>query len=75
MQNLAPVLPLTFTSPTTPTVTYKICSLASIYSPLACGSATQTFLESLQAIAKLSAKPFELLLQEELAKITPSYGT
>lgn len=71
MQQLAPMLPLTYTSPTTPNVTYKICSLASIYSPLACSKATKTFLKELQAIAKLSAKPFELVLQEELSKITP----
>ena len=72
MQSLAPLLPLNYISPTTPEVTYKICSLAGIYSPLACSSATKTYLEELQAIAKLSAKPFEVLLQEELVKVSSS---
>ncbi len=69
-QSLTPLLPLTYTSPTHAGVTYKVCSLASIYSPLACSSATQSYLVELQAIAKVSAKPFEILVQEELAKIS-----
>lgn len=72
MQSLAPLLPLHYASPTTPEVTYKICSLVSIYSPLACSNATKTYLKELQTIAKLSAKSFEMLLQEELVKFSLS---
>ncbi len=72
MQSLAPLLHLSFASSTTPEVTYKLSSLASIYNPLACSNATKTYLKELQAIAKLSAKPFELLLQEELGKFAAS---
>lgn len=71
MQSLSPLLPLLYNSPTKSEVTYNLCSMASMYSPLACSSATKSDIEELQAIAKLTGKPFEILLQEELAKFSP----
>ena len=70
MQALAPLLPLTYTSPTKPEVTYKVVSLDRVYSPLACNSAAKAYMEELQQIAKLSAKPFEVLFMEQLVKLS-----
>lgn len=70
MQALAPLLPLTYTSLTNPEVTYKVVSLDSMYSSLACNSAAKAYMKELQLIAMMSSKPFEVLLMEELAKLS-----
>lgn len=75
MQSLEPLLPLLYQSPSNPEVTFKVCSLANMYSSIACGSATKTYMEELQAIAKLSGKSFETLLQEELAKFSSTLSS
>lgn len=70
MASLTPLLPITYESPSREDVKYHLRALASVYTPAASSSATSTYLEELQAIAKLSGEPFEILLQRELAKLT-----
>lgn len=72
MESLQSLLPLTYDSPSRADVTYKVKALASVYTPTASSSATCTYLEELQTIAKLSGKSFEELLRGELAKLTTS---
>ena len=63
---LEPLLPYSYESPSE--VTYLIKALPSEYVPTATVSATQSFLSELQKIAKLSGRPFEEILQEQLSK-------
>lgn len=70
MQSLTPVLPLTYKSPTQPDVTFQVCALSSVYSPAASHSATKSYVSELHAIAKMTGKSFELVLQNELAKLS-----
>ncbi|XP_054861590.1 uncharacterized protein LOC129347709 [Amphiprion ocellaris] len=52
------------------TVVFHIEALASVYSSEKSTDLTKTFLSDLQNVAKLSGKSFELLLQEELTRIS-----
>lgn len=70
MQNLTPVLPLTYKSPTRPDVTFQVRALSSVYSPAASHSATKSYVSELHAIAKMTGKSCELVLQSELAKLS-----
>lgn len=72
MQLLEQSLPTAFQSPTSSDVTYTIKSLTSVYTPAASSSATHTFIEGLREISKVTGKPLEELLQDELAKLTAS---
>lgn len=71
MQSFEPSIPWTLQSSTSSDVTYRIKSLASVYTPAA-SSRTHTFIEGLQNISKVTGKPIEELLQQELAKLTVS---
>lgn len=75
MQSLTPVLPFTYKSPTRPDVTFQVRALSSVYSPAASHSATSAYVSELQAIAKMAGKSFELVLQDELAKLSSVTGT
>lgn len=48
----------------------KVCALSSVYSPAASHSATKSYVSELHAIAKMTGKSFELVLQNELAKLS-----
>ncbi|KAK0138860.1 Zinc finger CCHC domain-containing protein 12 [Merluccius polli] len=63
-------LPLDKTSDSDANVVYHIEALASVYSTGKGTTLTTTFLSELQNIAKLSGKPFEHLLRDELTRIT-----
>lgn len=69
MQSLELSLPCTLQSPTSSDVTYSIKSLTSVYTPAASSNATHAFIEGLREISKVTGKPMEELLQQELAKL------
>ncbi|XP_039895807.1 uncharacterized protein LOC120738577 [Simochromis diagramma] len=70
LQTLAPLLPFKYKSPTRPDVTFHVCALASVYTPVVSHSATESYMSELQNIAKLTGKSFQLLLQDELTKLS-----
>lgn len=72
MQSIEPSLPSIFQSPTSSDVTYSIKSLTSVYTPAASNNATNTSIEGLREISKVTGKPMEELLQHKLAKLTAS---
>ncbi|XP_052441706.1 adenylate cyclase type 1-like [Carassius gibelio] len=53
-------------------VTYHIRALASVYTPVASKTATQTYLSELKDIAKHTGKDFTAVLREELSIISES---
>ncbi len=57
-----------------PNIIHHIASLSSVYSNERGSAATSTFLSELKNLAKLSGKPFEDVLKEELGRITESIG-
>lgn len=67
---LEPMLPLHRASSSNPSITYHVKTLASVYSSKVGTETTHSFLSELKNIAKMSGKPFENILQEELARIT-----
>lgn len=67
MLSLEPLLPYDYKSLSQADVTYHIRALASVYTPTASSSATSSYIKELQAIAKLSGKPFEAVLQEQMS--------
>ncbi len=72
MQSLLPSLPHRLNSKTQTDVTYHIRALASVYTPEASKTATQTYLSELKDIAKLTGKDFAAVLREELSVISES---
>ncbi|KAK9980554.1 hypothetical protein ABG768_000152 [Culter alburnus] len=72
MQSLLPLLPHRLNSKTRTDVTYHIRALASVYTPVASKTATQTYLSELKDIAKLTGKDFAAVLREELSVISES---
>lgn len=72
MQSLLPSLPHRLNSKTRTDVTYHIRALASVYTPVASKTATQTYLSELRDIAKLTGKDFAAVLREELSVISES---
>lgn len=74
MHTFRPTLPLEYHSSTDVNVTFKVCSLDSVYTSTASSSATKGYLEELQAIANKSGRPFESVLQEELRKMNQGKG-
>lgn len=72
MQSLSPSLPHRLNSKTWTDVTYHIRALASVYTPVASKTATQTYLSELKDIAKLTGKDFAAVLREELSVISES---
>lgn len=72
MQSLLPLLPHRLNSKTQTDVTYHIRALASVYTPVASKTATQTYLSELKDIAKLTGKDFAAVLREELSVISES---
>lgn len=72
MQSLLPSLPHRLNSKTQTDVTYHIRALASVYTPVASKTATQTYLSELKDIAKLTGKDFAAVLREELSIISES---
>lgn len=75
LQTLAPLLPFDYRSPTRANVTFHVCSLASVYTPVVSHSATESYISELQTIAKLTGKSFQLVLQDKLAKLTSTVET
>lgn len=75
LQTLAPLLPFDYRSPTRADVTFHVCSLASVYTPAVSHSATESYISELQTIAKLTQKSFQLVLQDELAKLNSTVAT
>lgn len=69
MQNLGPLLPLTFVCPSDLNVTFHIHPLDIMCPQADTSEVTKGYLEELQAIASASGKSFQDVLQEELAKI------
>lgn len=70
MQSLLPSLPHRLNSRTETDVTYHIKALASVYTPIASKTATQTYLTELKDIAKQTGKDFAAVLREELSLIS-----
>lgn len=70
LSNLEPLLPMIIRSTQDESVIFQVRSLESVYASEVCSSATEAYLESLQAIAKASGKPLEDVLQMELQKIS-----
>ncbi|KAK0152792.1 hypothetical protein N1851_005665 [Merluccius polli] len=60
IQSLLPSLPYRLNSKTQTDVTYHIRALASIYTPVASKTATQTYLSELKDIAKQTGKDLQL---------------
>lgn len=63
MQALEPLLPHTHPSPGSPDITYHVRALASVYTLKVGSDVTQTYLDKLKGIAKLSGKDFEEVLK------------
>lgn len=74
VQALEPILPLHRTSSANPSIIYHVKALASVYSSTTGTATTHTFLSELKSIAKMSGKPFEDILHEELSRITKSFA-
>lgn len=70
MSNLEPLLPMEIQSTQDANVLFHIRSLGSVYVPAVSSSATEGYLESLQAIAQASGKSLQDVLQIELQKIS-----
>ncbi|XP_059183420.1 uncharacterized protein LOC131962436 [Centropristis striata] len=70
MQSLSPLLPYRLDSKTQTDITYYIRALASVYTPVASKTATQTYLSELKDIAKQTGKDFAAVLREELSVIS-----
>lgn len=72
MQALEPLLPCTHPSSVGPEVTFLVRALASIYTQKVSSDVTQTYLDKLKGIAKLSGKDFEEVLKEVMSQIEES---
>ncbi len=70
VQSLLPSLPLRLDSKTQIDTTYHIRALASVYTPIASKTATQTYLSEVKDIAKQTGKNFAAVLREELSIIS-----
>jgi len=70
IQSLLPSLPHRLNSETQTDTTYHIRTLASVYTPVASKTATQTYLSVLKNIAKETGKDFAAVLREELSVIS-----
>lgn len=70
IQSLLPSLPHRLNSKTQTDITYYIGTLASVYTPVASKTATQTYLSELKDIAKQTGKDFAAVLREELSIIS-----
>ncbi|KAK0146798.1 Tafazzin [Merluccius polli] len=69
VQSLASLLPHTLDT-SSPANSYCIRALASVYTPVASKTATQTYLSDLREIAKQTGKDLATLLKEELSIIS-----
>lgn len=74
IQSLLPSLPHRLNSKTQTDTTYHIRALASVYTPVASKTATQTYLSELKDIAKQTGKDFAAVLREELTVISETVG-
>lgn len=74
VQALEKELPLDRKSDSDSNVIFHIEALASVYSSKKGTGLTTTFLSDLQNIAKLSGKPFEHIVRDELARIAGVVG-
>ena len=72
MQALEPLLPRTHPSSVSPDVTFHVRALASVYTQKVSSDVTQTYLDKLKGIAKLSGKDFEEVLKEVMSQIEES---
>lgn len=70
MSNLEPSLPMEIQSTQDTNVVFHVRSLGSVYASAVSSSATEGYLESLQAIAQASGKSLQDVLQIELQKIS-----
>ena len=69
VQALEPLLPYTHSFPDDPYVIYHVRALASVYTQKVGSNVTQTYLDKLKGIAKLSGKEFEEVLKEVMSQI------
>lgn len=70
MSNLEPSLPMEIQCTQDANVVFHVRSLGSVYASAVGSSATEGYLESLQAIAQASGKSLQDVLQSELQKIS-----
>lgn len=70
VQALTPILPYTLDTSSPDNYSYRIRTLASVYTPVASKTATQTYLSKLKEIAKQTGKDLATLLKEELSIIS-----
>lgn len=69
MDTLQPLLPLRIVSTSCADVIFNVCALSSVYTQPTGDEVTRDYLEELQDIARVSGKPFQLVIQEELRKL------
>lgn len=72
VQALESLLPHTHPSSGSPDVTYHVRALASVYTQKVSSDVTQTYLDKLKGIAKLTGKDFEEVLKEVMSQIEES---
>lgn len=69
MDTLRPLLPLRVVSTSRADVIFNVRALSSVYVQPTGSDVTRDYLEELQEIARVSGKPFQLVMQEELRKL------
>ncbi|MGL4896983.1 MAG: hypothetical protein ACRC31_00925, partial [Cetobacterium sp.] len=74
LKTLEKDLPFDRTSDSEKDVVFHIEALASVYSSKKGTGLTTTFLSDLQNVAKLTGKPFEYIVRDELARIAEVVG-
>ncbi|XP_026088519.1 zinc finger CCHC domain-containing protein 12-like [Carassius auratus] len=69
MDTLRPLLPLRIVSTSHADVIFNVRALSSVYTHATGDDITRDYLEELQEIARVSGKPYQLVIQEELRKL------
>lgn len=72
VQDLESLLPYTHSLKSNPEITYHVRALASVYTQKVGSDVTQTYLDKLKGIAKLSGKDYEEVLKEVMSQIEDS---
>ncbi|XP_013879064.1 zinc finger CCHC domain-containing protein 12 [Austrofundulus limnaeus] len=75
VQQLTPVLPYLYQSADDPNVRYCVRALTDVYTKTVGGCVTDTYLNELKGLAKLSGKDFEEVLREVMSKFEESMGS